>query len=390
MRCPKCGRESPEQARFCRSCGERLAPEGGDALAPRVLTPDERSRRLLEDAFRLSEEGRVQQAIQVCQQAIALNPTSTSAHSLLGTLYERIGDRDGAIREYEQVLTLSPGSTVERRRLNELMGIATASEQAAVAPRTARMAVTGGFIVVALVLVGLIVFTQQGPQPGARPAGRQFTPRQTPVAGGELTPPSFEVAPPRLGGLGRTRIASLWAPPPSPVRAQPRQQQFASEQGYGQSLGHGAFQLPAATGPAYGGLANRGPSGPAYGQPPIEGAIPYRSNQSPAVRTQEGYAPRAGGGAGATGAARVYYLQGDYQRAVNAYRGYVASNPQAPAPREELAWVYTQAGNYNSAKQEYRTALDQYRAELDRGHNVEAARHGVRTCESAIRALETQ
>ena len=380
MQCPKCGNENPDQARFCRGCGERLIAEG--AFAPRILTPDERSRRLLEDAFRLAEEGRLQSAIQACQQAIAMNPTSTSAHSLLGTLYERVGDRDGAIREYEQVLTLSPGSTVERRRLNELMGVAAAAEQAVITPRTARMAITGGFVVVALVLVAAIIFTSQRPQPARQPV------LHGPGQAGQIAqaPPSFEAFPSRLSTLGRVR-------PPRyaqgrAVRQAPRRQQA---QGYGQYLGPGTWALPSGGGESYGGLAS-GRGGGGYGAPPVQGAVPYRGAGAPTVTTPGWFYPtrHAAAGGATPGPARQYYFEGDYPRAIESYRGYLSKNPQAAEPREELAWVYTEAGDYGSATQEYRAALDQYRQELQRGHNVEAARHGVRTCESAIRALETR
>jgi tetratricopeptide (TPR) repeat protein len=381
VRCPKCGNENPDQARFCRSCGERLIAEGEGAFAPRILTPDERSRRLLEDAFRLAEEGRLQSAIQACQQAIAMNPSSTSAHSLLGTLYERVGDRDGAIREYEQVLTLSPGSTVERRRLNELMGVAAAAEQAVITPRTARMAITGGFLVVALVLVAAIIFTSQRPQPARQPVLHR------PGQAEQLAQaqPSFEAFPSRLSTLGRVR-------PPRyaqgrAVRQAPQRQQA---QGYGQYLGPGTWALPSGGGESYGGLAS-GRNRRGYGAPPVQGAVPYRGAGAPTVTTPGWvYPTRYAGAGGATpGPARQYYFEGDYRRAIESYRGYLSQNPQAAEPREELAWVYTEAGEYGSATQEYRAALDQYRQELQRGHNVEAARHGVRTCESAIRALET-
>ena len=381
MRCPKCGNENPDQARFCRSCGERLIAEGEGAFAPRILTPDERSRRLLEDAFRLAEEGRLQSAIQACQQAIAMNPSSTSAHSLLGTLYERVGDRDGAIREYEQVLTLSPGSTVERRRLNELMGVAAAAEQAVITPRTARMAITGGFVVVALVLVAAIIFTSQRPQPARQPVLHR------PGQAEQLAQaqPSFEAFPSRLSTLGRVR-------PPRyaqgrAVRQAPQRQQA---QGYGQYLGPGTWALPSGGGESYGGLAS-GRNRRGYGAPPVQGAVPYRGAGAPTVTTPGWvYPTRYAAAGGATpGPARQYYFEGDYRRAIESYRGYLSQNPQAAEPREELAWVYTEAGEYGSATQEYRAALDQYRQELQRGHNVEAARHGVRTCESAIRALET-
>ncbi len=80
---------------------------------------------------------------------------------------------------------------------------------------------------------------------------------------------------------------------------------------------------------------------------------------------------------------------GDYGRAIEAYQTYLAQQPQAGAPaREELAWVYVESGNRGQAVGEYQSALHEYQADLQRGHNVEAARHGIRTCESAIRALE--
>ena len=150
------GKKARTRPRFCRSCGNRLGL-GGEAEAPDTsLTSEQRGQRLLEEAFRLSEQGRVLAAIQTCQQALALTPNSTSAHSLLGTLYQRQGDRERAIREFEQVLTLSPESTVERRLLNELMGVPTASQPVLVSPRTARMAVTGA--AAALVVVALAAF----------------------------------------------------------------------------------------------------------------------------------------------------------------------------------------------------------------------------------------
>ncbi|MCJ7822298.1 MAG: hypothetical protein MUQ26_04335, partial [Armatimonadetes bacterium] len=89
--------------------------------------------------------------------------------------------------------------------------------------------------------------------------------------------------------------------------------------------------------------------------------------------------------------ARSYYMGGENQQAIQAYRGYLNQTPAAGAGvREELAWVYLDSGDYGSAHGEYRTALGEYQRDLNRGHNVEAARHGVRTCESALKALETR
>jgi tetratricopeptide (TPR) repeat protein len=390
VRCAKCGTESPDDARFCRACGNTLVGgEGDQGETPTRLTPEERARRLLEQAFRLSEEGRVLAAIEACQEAAALNPSSTSAHSLLGTLYERQGDRDNAIRAYEQVLALSPGSTAERRRLNELMGVPAAREGIEVSPRTARLAVTGGFVVVALVLVGAILLTlQQGPTPS--PERRARAPaRVAPATGWVAEPASVVPAPGRLRTLG-----GVSAPPPrarswgAPARREVALAQ-PSAMGPGTYLvpTGGAERFPGLTSP--GGVIPRQTAGPA---PPVEGAVRVWSVGPTTVTTPEWAAGSAPSGAATvispeTG--RRYYFQRDYRRAITAYETYLAGDPTAgAAAREELAWVYTQAGERERATQEYGTALSEYRTDLDRGHNVEASRHGVRTCESAIKALE--
>ena len=381
LRCPKCATESPDRARFCRACGQALPTTQAAGGPPRAgVTAEDRARRLLEEAFRLSEEGKVLAAIQACQQAVAINPNSTSAHSLLGTLYERQGDRDNAIREYEQVLTLSPGSTVERRRLNELMGIPAAREAVlGVSPRTARLAVSGAALVVALVLIAAVVLTTQE-RPQRAPVRAQARPQVEEAAlaqPSELgpTPGSiyqpFRRPPPRLP---TTR-------PPAPRLAPAR---TATTYGGATWLAPGTFLLPTVGGPRPPGP--RRPSS-AYA-PPFIGAVPVAGGQPPAVGPAGAYAPvptipiQLG---------RNYYFQGDYQRSIAAYRAYLAQNPGAgAAPREELAWIYTESGNRQQADQLYRSALEQYQSDLGRGHNVEAARHGVRTCESALKVLESR
>lgn len=374
MRCAKCGTEGPEQARFCRACGARLR-EGGEA--PEQLGPEERARQLLEDAFRLSEEGRVLAAIDVCRQAVTLNPRSTSAHSLLGTLYERQGDRQAAIREYEQVLAISPGSTAERRRLNELMGVPAVGEGPEVSPRAARLVVTGAVGVLALILVAAILVTSQRPASRPAPGGVRVatrTPEEVPLA----EPQAVVPAP------GRTYA---WTPVRSPRPLSPARQPARQPSGYGvgQWVGPGTFMIQGSA-PA--------PGRPRQPMPPVEGAVPYTAAGPPTVSTP-GWGPTTGlvpvGARLNADLARRYYLQGDHQRAIAVYEHYLRQNPDASAaPREELAWVYAQAGQRESARGEYRAALSRYQEDLSRGHNVEAARHGVRTCESALAALEIQ
>ncbi len=364
---------------------------GGTEAGPPGGTPEQRAQRLLEEAFRLSEESRILAAIQACQQALTINPNSVSAHSLLATLYERQGDRDAAIREYEQVLTLSPESTVERRRLNELMGVPTAGAGVRISPRTARLALTGAAIVVAVVLVGAIIFYSQGGRTGTQKGPRRISVASAP-RGSEGAAAPQEVVPPPGSAWTLGRRSS--APPPSLARQRrtfsgARTTASPSRQQYGQWVAPGTYLLPTTNTPAYGSGTRPRRTAPS---PPISGAVPFHG--VPVVST-----PRLGPPQGMARLqarathqrARDYYFSGDYQRSIRAYQNYLSQHVEAgPQPREELAWVYVEAGSKQQAINQYRTALNQYQRDLQRGHNVEAARHGIRTCQAAIKALQSR
>ena len=372
-RCPKCGQDSPDQARFCRVCGNRLSGAREAEAPDATLTSEQRAQRLLEEAFRLSEQGRVLAAIQTCQQALSLTPNSTSAHSLLGTLYQRQGDRDRAIREYEQVLTLSPESTVERRLLNELMGVPTAARPVLVSPRTARVAVTGASVAVALLVIAAVLLTRSNPAPGPSrptPAPPPATRAARPVEVVSTTPP-----PPTPGSAW----PGLTSPFPTPV-FRPSPPAAAGPAAPGASAPAGPVIIPATGAERY--YARPGALAPA----PMTGAVEYGG--VPVVGSGAWSPPAAGWSAQA---GRDYFLQGDYARAAQTYRTYLERTPAAGGgPREELGWVYMQMGERDLATQQYQQALSSYEYDVQRGHNVEAARHGLRTCQSAIRALETR
>ncbi|MCS6776364.1 MAG: tetratricopeptide repeat protein [Chthonomonadaceae bacterium] len=95
---------------------------------------------LLEEAYRLRAHGDPDAARNLCERALQIKPESTSAYSLLGQIYAEQGDREKAIRAYERVLELNPGSIADRVKLDELRaGSETASEGA---PRP-RITMTG-------------------------------------------------------------------------------------------------------------------------------------------------------------------------------------------------------------------------------------------------------
>ena len=78
-------------------------------------------------AFERNEAGDVDGAILDCREALEFAPDSTSAHSLMGMLYEKKGERDKAITEFEKVLELNPGSIAVREKLTVAQTLSNAS-----------------------------------------------------------------------------------------------------------------------------------------------------------------------------------------------------------------------------------------------------------------------
>lgn len=130
MVCNRCGNRNPLNSKFCRFCGSKLDEPGASKPLPEeefyvpTATPidHERVQRLLDEAFKQSEKGEIGAAIYACKEALVIDPRSVPVHSLLGLLYERVGEKEKAIAEYERVLQLNPDSALEREALARLRG----------------------------------------------------------------------------------------------------------------------------------------------------------------------------------------------------------------------------------------------------------------------------
>ncbi|MCS6860542.1 MAG: tetratricopeptide repeat protein [Abditibacteriales bacterium] len=130
MICNRCGNRSPLNSKFCRFCGSKLDEPGATKPVPEEEfyvpqpTPGdhERVQRLLDEAFAQSEKGEIGAAIYACKEALVIDPRSVPVRSLLGLLYERVGEKEKAIAEYERVLQLNPDSALEREALARLRG----------------------------------------------------------------------------------------------------------------------------------------------------------------------------------------------------------------------------------------------------------------------------
>jgi tetratricopeptide (TPR) repeat protein len=138
MICNRCGNRNPLNSKFCRFCGSKLDEPGASQPVPEeefyvpTATPidHERVLLLLDEAFAQSEKGEIGAALHACKEALVIDPRSVPVHSLLGLLYERVGEKEKAIAEYERVLQLNPDSALEREALARLRG----EEEPAAAP----------------------------------------------------------------------------------------------------------------------------------------------------------------------------------------------------------------------------------------------------------------
>ncbi|MCW3058589.1 MAG: Photosystem assembly protein Ycf3, partial [Capsulimonas sp.] len=80
----------------------------------------ERLTKLLDMAFWHNDVGNLDAAVLAAEAALTINPNGATAHSLLGTLYEKKGNDEKAIAHIEAVLELNPNSAADAAKLEML------------------------------------------------------------------------------------------------------------------------------------------------------------------------------------------------------------------------------------------------------------------------------
>lgn len=91
-----------------------------DAQAVESEETQERLTKLLDMAFWHNQAGNIDAAILACEAALMIQPNSTTAHSLLGSLYEKKGDDAKAIQHFEAVVRLNPDSAADAAKLDQI------------------------------------------------------------------------------------------------------------------------------------------------------------------------------------------------------------------------------------------------------------------------------
>lgn len=127
MFCTDCGTKNSIDSKYCKECGAKI----NDGYRTMMLSLDdlraiddqknqERLTKLLDMAFWHNEAGNLDAAVLACEAALAIHPHSTTAHSLLGTLYEKRGNDAKAVEHLQAVVTLNPDSAADAAKLDQL------------------------------------------------------------------------------------------------------------------------------------------------------------------------------------------------------------------------------------------------------------------------------
>lgn len=378
MRCPNCQAENPDSAAVCQQCGAGLKP-----VTP--PTDRERAQQLLDEAFRLSDDGQLTEAIAACRRAVSVNPNSTSAHSLLGILYERSGQRDLAIQAYEAALRLSPQSTADRESLRQLLAppgapVVEVAAPAAVPgptavppPRRGIAPLWYGVAAVAALLLILLAFAFR-----AWRAASVRPPTPTPAVIAQPTP-TPAVTPTVSPPPARVAVAAP-RPPVVPASASglPTSPLYSGQRAA--APGPRSFALTPAPPPAQ-------PRAPIIPAPLIfrpATTTPRPPSAPPAPTVTVAPAPPV-----SVAGARQRYLEGDLAGAVRTMERAISSDPQADAATiQDLGWLYYRSGRAADAALAYRESLDRYQEQAQTGRDGEAARRGISTAQAALRVLE--
>ena len=140
MVCPSCGTHNSKPYKFCPDCGQRLVPpaaatgpslsDGSGAKPVARLDEAAQAARLLDQAFQLYDDAQYDEALGCCQASLALDPGGSTAHSLLGMIYERLGKTAEAVQQYQLVLQMNPDSIADAIKLETLVSRPGGSEQA--------------------------------------------------------------------------------------------------------------------------------------------------------------------------------------------------------------------------------------------------------------------
>lgn len=116
MKCSDCSTMNDADGRFCKQCGKPLARAATATLAQ----VEEKIEDLIQEALRLYEQARYDEALLACEGVLVLDSENVTALSLKGLIHEKRGEIALAIEAFEKVILLNPLSVADRAKLEAL------------------------------------------------------------------------------------------------------------------------------------------------------------------------------------------------------------------------------------------------------------------------------
>jgi tetratricopeptide (TPR) repeat protein len=454
MFCNECGANNTSDANFCKQCGRRFEktaqPKVEDEQYSLPEHPDERVRDLLLLAFSKKEIGELDESIKACTEALAINPSSTDAHSLMSSLYERKGDIPHAIEEREKVLVLNPGSIADREKLEQMRdaNLHLTPKKITSSRRLPSSSLFDNPGAVALIAIAITLFIlmvgagivwsrsrhavsqqdnaqvpsfsvpvqansgkQNAVTPPAQMAGGAVSPFLNGYSGGQnyspyqgwnvpnqfnnptsipqsLTPPASRTLP----------DISASSPPPSTLPS--------IHTGSTPPLDHYTAVPMKAVGNNNQGSTVHLPDSSSISQQDTVAPLPAPSNPPGRIDIQvlpdNGSAPPSRSNTQPSNnnvnmssqsslqIAQTYQRQGQYQQALKEYTRSLDGADEGIGAfiQQQMALCYQRLGDNENAVAHYKDAISLYQNQLNAGRNTDVARAGIQTCQAGIRACQ--
>jgi len=369
--------------------------------------------QLLDEALTHESEGRLHEAALACEGVLVLDPANTSAHSLLGLIYEKQGDLQKALAEYEKVVALNPDSVADRAKLEEVRRRLhmppprPPREEPNQAPLLIAIFVAVGLFVLGLAAMNYQARPKTSPSPTQTPTVTQSAPSAAyppynwyaPATPGYAPPPvppmpplnpdNLSVAPPRERSAEQqgsaTRAERTPLPPLPPITVVPSQ--------------------PATT-PS---PSNRSQGSTGSQEPSIGGSVvmpdvalqPGAGGQTPERQPVMEITVRPGtGGNGGVVAppppsmesedlmrvAQQHQLAGRYREAIPLYQKALQGATDKGFIYQQIGLCYQRLGELDSARNAYQQAIAEYERQIAANQNVERARRGLEAAKQGLAA----
>ena len=449
MFCTECGVKNPADSKFCRQCGHKMdRARISEEAYTQALPDDEQTVELLESAYALRKKNDLTGAVAACERALQIAPDSAAAHSLLGQLCAAQGNRERAIREYEQVLRLNPGSIADRVKLDELRdeGLPKAARTASALVAAGRENAAPSILTLvsigaaALALIGAgVAMSRSHPASGLNNGGvSNANSGSVSRVAGVVTPPN----PATTSGYTATEIA---APPtdaekPGALLVNPATVHSASNAAntapnaaptVTRNLSPFAVAAPTVTLPAINSANSpapavsaakskpKQPAAPKPTAPPTDNRIVLNSNEAGSsdggryvININAGGAGKVSGGFGknsvvigknsgaaenppasdsrsAISVADDLRYKGEFDKAVQMYqRALPGAGDRVAHVYHQMAYCFQSKGDRSSAKVNYERAIVAYQRLAASGHEAEAAQSAIRVCQRGLKICE--